>query len=118
MDTAAINSEGLKPLQPELDRIAALKSKDELTPLLAHFQLTNVNAFLGLGEFQDFKDASKQIALLDQAGLGLPERDYYLRTGDADKKLREQYVQHIAQNIELIGEPDAKARRRAKGDAA
>ncbi len=109
MDTAAINSEGLKPLQPELDRIAALKSKDELTPLLAHFQLINVNAFLGLGEFQDFKDASNQIAILDQAGLGLPERDYYLRTGDADKKLREQYVQHVTNTLKLIGEPDAKA---------
>ena len=109
MDTDAINREGLKPLQPELDRIAALKTKDELTPLLAHFQLTNVNAFMGLGEFQDFKDATKQIALIDQAGLGLPERDYYLRTGDADKKLRDQYVQHVAKTFELIGEPDAKA---------
>ena len=109
MDIDAINREGLKPLQPELDRIAAVKSKEELTPLLAHFQLTNVPAFLGFSEFQDFKDASQQIAILDQAGLGLPERDYYLRTGDADKKIREQYVQHVTKTLKLIGEPDAKA---------
>ena len=109
MDTTAINREGLKPLQPELDRIAALKSKEELTPLLAHFQLTNVNAFLGLGEFQDFKDATHQIAIVDQAGLGLPERDYYLRTGDADKKIRDQYVQHVTKALTLIGEPEAAA---------
>src|SRR3954454_25313907 len=66
LDTAAIDREGLKPLQPELDRIQALKSKDELAPLLAHDQLINVNAFLGFGEQQDFKDASKQIATVDQ----------------------------------------------------
>ena len=109
MDTDSINREGLKPLQPELDRIAAIKSKDQLTPLLAHYQLTNVPAFMGLGEFQDFKDASRQIAILDQAGLGLPERDYYLCTGGADKKIREQYVQHVTNMFKLLGEPDAKA---------
>src|SRR5207302_9807038 len=91
LDTAAINREGLKPLQPEFDRIQALKSKDELAPLLAHDQLINVNAFLGFGEQQDFKDASKQIATLDQGGLGLPEKDYYLRAAEADQKIRDQY---------------------------
>jgi putative endopeptidase len=109
MDTATINREDLKPLKPELDRIAALKTKEELTPLLAHFQLTNVNAFLGLGEFQDFKDATHQIAIVDQAGLGLPERDYYLRTGDADQKIRDQYVQHVTKALTLTGEPEARA---------
>ena len=109
MNTGAIDAKGIKPLQPELARIAALKSKSGLTALLAHFQLTNVNAFLGYGEQQDFKDARKQIAVLDQAGLGLPERDYYLRTGDRDKKIREQYVEHIARTFKLLGEPDPKA---------
>ncbi|MGA7909691.1 MAG: M13 family metallopeptidase N-terminal domain-containing protein, partial [Candidatus Sulfotelmatobacter sp.] len=49
MDTDAIEKKGLKPLQPDLDRIAALKSKSELPALLAHLQLINVNAFLGFG---------------------------------------------------------------------
>ena len=88
MDVDAINQKGLEPLQPDLDRIAALKDKSELTSLLAHFQLINVNAFLGFGEQQDFKDATKQIAVVDQGGLGLPERDYYFRTGDAAEKTR------------------------------
>ena len=109
MDTAAIEREGLKPLQPELDRIAALKSASELPELLAHFQLINVNAFLGFGEQQDFKDARKQIAAVDQGGLGLPERDYYFRTGDAAEKTRKEYVQHITNVFKLMGEPDAKA---------
>jgi endothelin-converting enzyme/putative endopeptidase len=95
MDENAIDRKGLTPLQPELDRIAALKSKDELTPLLARYQLVGVNAFFNYGEQQDFKDARKQIAALDQGGLGLPERDYYFRTGEAAEKTRKEYVQHI-----------------------
>jgi putative endopeptidase len=114
MDTAAIDREGLKGLQPELDRIAALQSKAELAPLLAHFQVTDVNALLGFGEQQDFADATKQIAVLDQGGLGLPEKDYYLRTGATDEKLRQQYVEHITNTFKLLGEPDAKAAEDAK----
>jgi putative endopeptidase len=109
MNSDAIQAAGLKPLQPELDRIAALKSKNELTDLLAHYQLINVTAFFNYYEQQDFKDARKQIAVVDQGGLGLPERDYYLRSGDAAEKTRQQYVQHITNMLKLLGEPDAKA---------
>ena len=109
MDVDAISQKGLKPLQPELDRIAALKGKDELPELLAHHQLIGVNTFLGFGQQQDFKDARKQIAVVDQGGLGMPERDYYFRTGEAPEKTRTQYVQHIANMLKLIGEPEAKS---------
>jgi putative endopeptidase len=114
LDTAAINKEGLKPLQGELDRIDALRSKVSLSELLAHDQLIFVNALLSFGEQQDFKDARKQVAQLDQAGLGLPERDYYLRNGADDEKLRQQYVEHIAKMLKLIGEPEDKAAADAK----
>ncbi|HTA22595.1 MAG TPA: M13 family metallopeptidase [Terriglobales bacterium] len=106
LDVDVIDKKGLQPLQPELDRIAALKNKSELTALLAHFQLINANAFLGFGEQQDFKDATKQIALVDQGGLGLPERDYYFRTGEAAEKTRKEYVQHITNMLKLMGEPE------------
>jgi putative endopeptidase len=109
MDTAEIDKKGLQPFQPDLDRIAALKSKDEVPALLAYFQLINVNAFFGFGERQDFKDASKQIAIADQGGLGLPERDYYFRKGDVAEKTRAEYVQHIANMLKLMGEPEAQA---------
>ena len=110
LDTEAINKQGLKALQGEFARIDALKSKSDLSSLLAHEQLIGVNAFLGFGEQQDFKDARKQIAALDQAGLGLPERDYYLRTGEADQKIRQQYVEHVAKILQLVGEPAEKAK--------
>jgi len=114
MDTKATDARGLRPLQPELDRIAALKSKGELPALLAHYQLIGVGAFLSFGEQQDMKDARKQIAEVDQGGLGLPERDYYLRTGSADEKIRQQYVQHITNVLKLMGEADAQAAADAK----
>ena len=81
-----------------------------MTDLLAHYQMINVNAFFGYGEQQDFKDARKQIAVVDQGGLGLPERDYYFRTGDAAEKTRKEYVEHVATMLQLIGEPADKAR--------
>jgi putative endopeptidase len=114
MDIDAIDKKGLQPLQPDLDRIAALKSKDELPELLAHFQMINVNAFFGFGEQQDFKDATKQIAAADQGGLGLPERDYYFRTGEVAEKTRAEYVQHITNMLKLMGEPEAQAGSDAK----
>ncbi len=109
IDTAAIDKDGLKPLQSELARIATLNSKDELPELFAHYQLINDTAWFNFGEQQDFKDARKQIAVVDQGGLGLPERDYYFRTGDVAEKTRAQYVQHITNIFKLMGEPEAKA---------
>jgi putative endopeptidase len=109
MDVDTITQKGLTPLQMEFDRITALKSKDELPELLARFQLIGVTAFLNFGEQQDFKDARKQIAVVDQSGLGLPERDYYFRTGAAADKTPAQYVQHIINMFKLTGESDKKA---------
>jgi putative endopeptidase len=105
LDDDAINAAGLKPLQPELDRIAGLTDKKQLTDLLAHFQLINIGAFFNYGEEQDFKDATSAIALVDQGGLGLPERDYYFRAGDEAEKTRKNYVAHVAKMLTLIGEP-------------
>jgi len=109
LDEKAIDAEGLKPLQPELERISALTDKKQLTDLLAHYQMINVNAFFSYGEQQDFHDAQKQIAVVDQGGLGLPERDYYFRTGDAAEKTRKEYVEHITKMLGLIGEPADQA---------
>ncbi len=109
LDESAIDAQGLKPIQPELDRIAALTDKKQLTGLLAHFQMINVGAFLNYYEQQDFKDAQKQIAAVDQGGLGLPERDYYFRTGEAAEKTRAEYVAHVANMLKLMGEPADQA---------
>ncbi len=117
MDTSAIHAAGLKPLQPELDRIAALSDKKQLTDLLAHFQLINVNAFMSFGEQQDFKDARQQIAVRRSGRTGYcPSATTISRTGEADEKIRQQYVQHITNMLKLMGEPDAKAAERRTKD--
>ena len=80
MDTATVDKLGIAPLQPELDRIAALKTEADLPALLAHLHDIGVNAFFGMGSNQDFADSSKVISFYSAGGLGLPERDYYTRT--------------------------------------
>jgi endothelin-converting enzyme/putative endopeptidase len=113
MDTDAIEKKGIAPLQPELDRIAAIESKDQLAAEIAHLQRLQVDAFLSFGEQQDFKDATRQIASIDQGGLGLPEKDYYFRTDAKSEEQRKQYVQHLANILKLLGEPEARAAKEA-----
>jgi endothelin-converting enzyme/putative endopeptidase len=113
MDTAAIEAKGLDPLKPMLDEIDALgegnAAKLKLAALLGKMQRDGVDAFFGYGEQQDFKDATKQIAEIGQGGLGMPEKDYYLRTGAADQKLRDQYVAHVAKMLALAGSSTEQA---------
>lgn len=112
-DTDAIEKAGLAPIQPELDRIAAIQSREELTPEIAHLQRISVNAFFSLGAEQDLKDATREIAVVDQAGIGLPEKDYYLRSGAKDDELRGQYVQHLANVLKLLGATPDQAGKNA-----
>jgi putative endopeptidase len=109
MDTSQIQSVGLAPIQPLLDRIDLLGSRLQLATLLGELQRNGVDVFFGYGEQQDLKDSEKQIAVIGQGGLGLPEKDYYLRTGEKDIKLREQYVAHIAKMLTLAGSAPAQA---------
>jgi endothelin-converting enzyme/putative endopeptidase len=114
-DTSAIDAAGLKPIQPLLDQIAALGygngliNRAQLSTLIGKLQRIGVDAFFGYGEQQDFKDASKQIAFIQQGGLGMPEKDYYLRTGDKDIQLRADYVAHVAKMLTLAGSSPAQA---------
>ena len=73
MNEPRIEKMGASPLEPELDRIQALKSKADLADELAHLHLIGVDAFFSYGSDQDFKDATSVIAEADQGGLGLPE---------------------------------------------
>jgi putative endopeptidase len=114
MDTAAVDKLGLKPLQPELDRIAALKSVAQLPALLAQLHALGVDAFFSFGANQDFADSSQVITFYGAAGLGLPERDYYTRTDDVSVKQRQQYVDHVHKMFVLAGETEDQAARDAQ----
>jgi putative endopeptidase len=114
MDTDAIDAKGLAPVEPLLKEIDAVKGRDEFPALIGKLQRIGVNVFFGYGEQQDFKDASKQIAVVIQGGLGMPEKDYYLRTGAKDVTLREQYVAHVAKMLELAGSTPEQSAKDAK----
>ena len=116
MDTDAIDAKGLAPVEPLLKEIDAVTSRNQLLALIGKLQRIGVNVFFGYGEQQDFKDASKQIASVIQGGLGMPEKDYYLRTGAKDVTLREQYVAHVAKMLELAGSSPEQAEKDAKSD--
>jgi endothelin-converting enzyme/putative endopeptidase len=114
MDTATVNKLGLAPLQPDLDRIAALKTAAELPALLAHLHAIGVNAFFGMGSNPDFANSSQVISFYGAGGLGLPERDYYTRTDAKSVEQRQQYVAHVHRMFVLAGEPDAEASKDAE----
>jgi len=114
MDTATVNKLGLAPLQPELDRIAALKTSARLPALLAHLHSIGVRAFFGMGSNQDFADSTSVISFYGAGGLGLPERDYYTRTDAKSVEQRQQYVAHVKKIFMLAGEPEAQAAKDAE----
>ena len=111
---AAIDAKGLTPLQPELDRIAALTDKQDLPALLAHLQEIGVNALFGFGQESDFKDAAHSIAVVEQGGLGLPDRDYYFKTDDKSVQQRAAYEAHVAKMLGLLGDAPDQAAAEAK----
>jgi endothelin-converting enzyme/putative endopeptidase len=114
MDEAAIEHRGLSPLESEFRNIGLL-SVTRLPALLARLHRNGVDAFFRFGSEGDFKNASMAIAALHQGGLGLPDRDDYLRNDDRSESLRLRYVEHISALLQLSGEPAARADAQAEG---
>jgi len=102
VDEKAIDDKGIDPLKPELDRIASLNSKSQLADVTA--QMIYDNVLFDFGSGQDFRDASQEIAQADQGGLGLPDRDYYVKEDAKSVELRKQYVAHVQKMFELTGD--------------
>jgi endothelin-converting enzyme/putative endopeptidase len=73
-----------------------------------------VGVFFDYGSMQDFKDATREIAYIDQGGLGLPEKDYYLRADAKSVQTRQEYVGHLANVLKLLGDPAASAQTEAQ----
>ncbi|HEX4965487.1 MAG TPA: M13 family metallopeptidase, partial [Thermoanaerobaculia bacterium] len=114
MDEAAIEAQGIAPLKPRLDRIAALKTKEEIAVALAKLHGDGVPALFRFGSQPDLKNASLYIAGVDQAGLSLPDRDYYLKDDARFADVRKQFPGHVAKMLELAGEPAATAAKDAQ----
>ena len=114
MDEKTIEATRTKPLNEVLKRIDGLKDRQDVLKEIAHLHTLGISAFFGFGSGQDDKNSAMVISNAVQGGLGMPDRDYYTKTDDASKKLRDQYVEHVAKMLTLLGEPQNTATDHAK----
>jgi endothelin-converting enzyme/putative endopeptidase len=113
MDEGAVEALGTRPLAPALAEIMALKDKRELAAWVAAAPDASIY-FFRYHSSQDFKDSTRQIAWVDQGGLGLPDRDFYFNADAKSADLRKAYVAHVQKTLELLGDAPEAARREAE----
>ena len=116
MDTHTIEDLGLQPIADWLDRIDALASIDELRQLVIDLHGIGLSVPFGVGVSPDFEDATANLLYIGQAGLGLPDRDYYLRDDDTSRQLLADYRQHVSTMLGLLTD-DAEAAEAASAAA-
>ena len=114
MDTVSIEQKGITPLKPFFDRIDAIKTTDDLQAVAAYFQTYQICPFFYMFSNQDSKNSSSVIAQCTQAGLGLPERDYYFNNDETTKKIRAKYLIHLAKMFQLLKDEPAVAEKNAQ----
>ena len=107
MNTAKVEADGIDAIKPDLDRIAAAKTPADLSRLFGEpgFQ-SPVSVYIG----PDDKDPEAYFINLVQSGLGMPDRDYYLKDDPRLKEARAAYVAHVERMLMLAGVPDAKGK--------
>jgi putative endopeptidase len=122
----AISKAGANPLKPALDRIDSMKNKSDLPEVVAYIHQiirpANLNfldaqypgILFGIYSSPDYDDARTMVLTLDQSGMGLPGREFYLNDDDKSKQIREKYVKYISGILQLSGESDGKAGDDAK----
>ncbi|HEX8956070.1 MAG TPA: M13 family metallopeptidase, partial [Burkholderiaceae bacterium] len=114
MDEAAIEAAGTKPIAPMLEHIKNIKNRQGLLDVLAEQTRTGMQPLYTFFVDQDARNTQRYIPQLAQGGIGLPDRDYYVKTDAKTRKIREQYLAHVEKMFTLLGETPAQA----KADAA
>jgi endothelin-converting enzyme/putative endopeptidase len=114
MDEAQVNALGIKPVQPLLDEVRALKTRADLQRTIGHLHDVGVAVPFGLFAAQDLHDPTMVIAHLSAGGLGMPDRDYYLKPEKRFVDARAKYHEHMAKMFELAGEKPTVARTNAE----
>jgi putative endopeptidase len=109
MDEDRIEKAGAQPLKPFLDQIAGVKDAKTLAGAITKLHALSVHPLFSLSSAQDFKDATRVVAWVDQDGLGLPDRDYYLKDDGNLKEVRTFYTGHVTRMLALLGLPPAEA---------
>ncbi|MBL7792470.1 MAG: M13 family metallopeptidase [Saprospiraceae bacterium] len=114
MDSAAIGTNGLKPLQPLLDEIDAIKDAKQLSTMVGKLERLGVGTIIGTYIGQDSKNSEAIALQFWQTGLGLPEREYYFKNDSATQNIRNTYLQHVSKMLQLSGLDQAAADKSAK----
>ena len=114
MDEQTVNSHGSTPVKPLLDRIAAISNKDQLVDTIAQLHATGINVLFGFGSQPDLHNASIEVANIFQGGLGLPDRDYYIKDDAKSKETREKYLVHVTNMLKLLGDSPEAAQKEAQ----
>ena len=107
MDEKAANALGAAPLKQDLSDIAAMKDARDVSAEISRLYTVGVHSIILFGSAQDFKDSSSVIAIVGQGGLGLPDRDYYLKTDASSAEMRAKYLGHIQKMFALAGYDEA-----------
>jgi putative endopeptidase len=113
MDEAGIEAAGIKPIEPELARIKALKTQTDLEQEIARLHSRGVAVLFRFGSGQDQKDSTKVIGQILQGGLSLPDRDYYTKDDAPSALIRAKFVAHVARMFELAGDDADTAAKEA-----
>ena len=114
MDEKTVDAKGLDPLKPELDRIAAVQDKQGLIDAVARVQMIGPNPLFNFYTQPDLHDANMVIAYIDQGGLSLPDRDYYLKDDAHMADIRNRFVEYATQLFTLAGQSAEQAAESAK----
>lgn len=113
MDTVSIEKNGIEPLRDELNKIAAMKTKEDVMTQASRMQVYGASVFFSQGVSQDPKKSDVQAYLMYQGGLGLPNREYYFNTDARTTKVRSVYPQYIATMFRLMGVDSTQAKAKA-----
>jgi putative endopeptidase len=109
MDTIAIEKAGITPLKEELEKIAAVSDLQSLLEAIGHLTYINVGPLYSSYIFQDEMNSEKVSLHLYQGGVGLPDRDYYFDDDARTRKIRDEYVLHVANMFKLLGDDETTA---------
>jgi endothelin-converting enzyme/putative endopeptidase len=114
MDEKTVNTKGLAPLKPELDRVAAVKDKSALIDEIAHVHLNGPSPLFNFYSNSDLHNADMVIAYIDQGGLSLPDRDYYIKDDARMVDMRKHFVEYVTEVFTLDGQTPEQAAESAK----
>jgi putative endopeptidase len=114
VDEDAVNAKGIDPVKPMLERVAAAKGKKELIDMIAHVHAAGGNALFRFYSAPDLHNADQVIAYIDQGGLTLPDRDYYIKDDPKQVEMRKHLVENVTEMFTLAGQTQQQAAESAQ----